>query len=81
MRCDFVIHLPLTANSRDAKEAPESHKCIRAKSGVQCDQPCLIVFSPPPAFLGEISRPTRCPENLTEFPFAPNFSLPGLEAI
>lgn len=77
----FCYPFTLTASSRDAKEAPDSHKCIRAKSGVQCDQPCLIVFSPPSAFLREIARPTRCPENLTEFPFAPNFSLPGVEGI
>ena len=53
----FCYPFALTASSRDSEEAPDSHKCIRTKSGVQCDQPCLIVFSPPSAFLREIARP------------------------
>jgi hypothetical protein len=74
----FCHPFTLTANSRDGKQALARHKRIDAKSGVQCDQ--TPVFSPT-IFLRQIARPTRCPKNLTEFPFGPNFSKPDLEVL
>ena len=76
--CDLFT---LTANSLGSEQALAPHKRIGAKAYVQCDQPQFIVFFPRAIFLQKIARPTRRPENLTEFPFAPNFSKPDLEGL
>jgi hypothetical protein len=71
----------LTAGSRDAKQASPSHRRIDPKSSVQRDQTHFIVFSLRTIFLRQIARPTLSLENLTEFPFGPNFSKPDLEGL
>ena len=70
-----------TADSRDGKQASPCHRRIGLKPTFQCDQPHLIVCSPHAIFPGQILRPTPCPKNLTEFPFAHKFSKPGLEVL
>jgi hypothetical protein len=77
----FCHPFTLIASSRDGKQALARHKRIGAKSSAQCDQPYLIIFSPRTIFLRQISRPTPCPKNLTEFPFGPNFSKPDWEGL
>ncbi len=77
----FCHPLVLTANSLDGKQELARHQCIGAESGVQCDQPHFIVFSPRTIFLRQLARLTLCPRNLTEFPFGPNFSKPDLEGL
>ncbi len=77
----FCHPLTLTVNIRDGKKALARRKCIGAKSRVQCDQPHFIVFSPHTIFLRPIARPTPCPKNLTEIPFAHSFSKPDLEVL
>ena len=77
----FCYPFTLTASSRDAKDTPNSYKCIRVESGVQSDQPESIVFFPSAIFLQQIARPAQCPENLTEFPVAHNFSKRDLEGL
>jgi hypothetical protein len=77
----FCHLLRLTPSSRDGKQGLIPHKRIGAKSSVQCDQSHFIVFSPRTIFLSRIVRPPRYPKNLTEFPFAPNFSKPDLEGL
>ncbi len=77
----FCHPFTLTANSRDAQQARVSRKRIGAKAGVQSNQPQLIVFFPSTIFLQQILRPAQSPRNLTEFPFAHNFSKPDLEVL
>jgi hypothetical protein len=77
----FCHAFTLTANSRDGKQARVPRKCVGAKAGVRCDQPQLIGFFPRAIFLQQIARPSRYPKNLTEFPFAHNFSKPDLEVL
>ena len=77
----FLELLTLTANSLDSEQALAHHKRIGANTGVRCVQPQFIVFFPRAIFLGQIARATPCPKNLTEFPFAHNFSKPDLEGL
>jgi hypothetical protein len=77
----FCHPFTLTANSRHGEKALARRKRIGAKSRVQCDQPHFIVFSTHTIFLRPIARPTPCPKNLTEFPFAHNFSKRDLEVL
>jgi hypothetical protein len=76
----FCHPFPLTANSRDPQQARVSRK-RGAKAGVQSNQPQFIVFFPRAIFLQQIARPIPCPKNLTEFPFAHNFSKHDLEVL
>jgi hypothetical protein len=75
----FCHPFPLTANSRDGGHALVYHKRVDPKSRVQRDQPHFIVSSARAIFLRQIVRPTPCSPNLTEFPFAHNFSKTDLE--
>jgi hypothetical protein len=77
----FCHPFPLRANSRDGEEALVCHKRVDPKSRVQRDQPHFIVFSPRTIFPGRIARPTPSRKNLTEFPFAHNFSRTDLEVL
>jgi hypothetical protein len=77
----FCHPFSLTVNSRDGEQALLFLARIDFKSSAQRDQPRVIVFSPRTIFLHQIARPTRCPRNLTEFAFAPNFSKPDLEVL
>ena len=77
----FCHPFTLTANSRDVEQALARRKRIGAKAGVQSDQPQFTVFFSRSIFFQKIARPTRRPQNLTEFPFAPNFSKPDLEGL
>jgi hypothetical protein len=77
----FCHPFTLTANSCDGKQAVPSHRRIGLKPTVQCDQQHLMIFFPRAIVPGQIARPTPCPENLTEFPCAPNFSKPDLEGL
>lgn len=74
----FCHPLTLTANSRDHEQALICHKRVDPKSRVQ---PHFIVFSPRAIFPKQIASPSPSPENLTEFPFAHNFSKPDLEVL
>jgi hypothetical protein len=71
----------LTANSRDGEQALVRHKRVDPKSRVQRDQPHFIVLSPRAIFLRHIAPPIPSAMNLTEIPFAPNFSKPDLEVL
>jgi hypothetical protein len=71
----------LTANPRDGEQALVRHKRVDPKSRVQRDQPHFIVFSPCTIFPKQIASPSPSPKNLTEIPFAPNFSKPDLEVL
>ena len=77
----FCHPFTLTANSRDGEQALARHQRFGAKAGAQSDQPQFTVFFSRAIFFQEIARPMRRPENLTEFPFAPNFSKPHLEGL
>jgi hypothetical protein len=77
----FCHPFRLTASSGDGKQGLIPHKRIGAKSSVQRDQTDFIVFSSRTIFLSRIVGPPRYPKNLTEFPFAPNFSKPVLEGL
>jgi len=77
----FCHPFTLTANSRDGEQALARHQRFGAKAGVQSDQPQFTVFFSRAIFFQKIARPTRRPQNLTEFPFAPNFSKPDLEVL
>jgi len=77
----FCHPFTLTANSRDVEQALARHQRFGAKAGVQSDQPQFTVFFSRAIFFQKIARPTRRPQNLTEFPFAPNFSKPDLEGL
>jgi len=52
----FCHSFTLTAGSRGGKQAPPSHRRIGLKRTVQCDQPHLIVLSPPAPFSVDRSR-------------------------
>jgi len=75
----FCHPFPLTANSPDAEQALVHHKRVDPKSRVQRDQPHIIVFSPRTIFPKQIASPSPSPKNLTEIPFAHNFSKTDLE--
>ncbi len=77
----FCHPFPLTANSRDGEQALVCHKRVDPKSRVQRDQPHFIVFSLRTIFPKEIADPSPSPTNLTEFPFAHNFSKTDLEVL
>jgi hypothetical protein len=77
----FCHPLTLTASSRDSELTPVPHKRVDPKSGVQRDHPHFIVFFRSAIFLRQILRPAQSPRNLTEFPFAHNFSKSDLEVL
>ena len=77
----FCHPFTLTANSLETERALAHQQRIGAKTGVRCVQPQFIVFFSSAIFFQKIARPTRRPENLTEFPFAPNFSKTDLEVL
>ena len=77
----FCHAFPLTANSRDGEPALVCHKRVDPKSRVQRDQPHFIIFSPRTIFPKQIASPSSSPKNLTEFPFAHNFSKTDLEVL
>jgi len=77
----FCHPFTLTANSRDGEQALARHQRFGAKAGAQSDQPQFTVFFSRAIFFQKIARPTRRPQNLTEFPFAHNFSKPDLEVL
>jgi hypothetical protein len=77
----FCHAFPLTANSRDGEQALVYHKRVDPKSRVQRDQPRFIVFSPRTILPKQIASPSPSPKNLTEFPFAHNFSKTDLEVL
>jgi hypothetical protein len=77
----FFDLFTLTANSLETEQALAPHNRIGAKTGVRCAQPQFIVFFPRAIFLQLIARTMRHPKNLTEIPFAPNFSKPDLEVL
>jgi len=76
--CDLFT---LTANSFGSEQALARHKQVDPKSRVQRDQPNFIVFSPRTIFPKQIASPSPSPKNLTEFPFAHNFSKTDLEVL
>ena len=77
----FCHPFSLTANSRDGEQALVCHKRVDPKCRVQRDQPHFIVFSPRTIFPKHIASPSPSPKNLTEFPFAHNFSKTDLEVL
>jgi len=77
----FCHLFPLTANSRDGEQALVCRKRVDPKSRDQRDQPHFIVFSLRTIFSIQIALLTWRLENLTEFPFAHNFSKPDLEVL
>jgi len=77
----FCHPFPLTANSRDGEQALVCHKRVDPKSRAQRDQPHFIVSSARAIFLRQIASPSPSPKNLTEFPFAHNFSKTDLEVL
>jgi len=77
----FAHSFTFGASSRNDKRRLASHQRIGAQSGVPCDQPLSSVFSPRAIPLVPITRSTQSQRNLTEFPFAANFSKPDLEDV
>ena len=77
----FCHSFTLITNSCDAEKALARHQRVGAKSRVQCDPPHFVVSSARAIFLRQIVRPTPSPTNLTEFPFAHNFSKTDLEVL
>lgn len=77
----FSHPFSLTANSHDTGRVRPRHERIGGKSSVRCDQAPSNVRFPRAIFLGQISRPTPSRKNLTEIPFAPNFSKPDLDVL
>jgi hypothetical protein len=77
----FAHSFTFGARSRSAKRRLASHQRIGAQSGVPCDQPLSGVFSPCAILLEPIAPSTQGQRNLTEFPFAANFSKPDLERV
>jgi hypothetical protein len=82
----FCHPFTLITNPRDGAKALARPEHTGAKSHVQCDPPHFAVSSAraiflQPIFLRKIACPTGCPRNLTEFPFARNFSKPDLEVL
>ena len=77
----FCHPFTLTAISRDGEQTLVCHKRVDPKSRVQRDQPHFIVFSPRTIFPKQSASPSPSPKNLTEFPFAHNFSKTDLEVL
>jgi len=77
----FCHPFPPTANSRDGEHVLIGHTRIDPKSSVQCALPRFVVFSSRIILVSQIALSTRRLENLTEFPFAHNFSKPDLEVL
>ena len=77
----FCHPFPLTADSRDGQPALVCRKRVDPESRVQRAQPHFIVFSPRTIFPKQIASPSPSPRNLTEFPFAHNFSKTDLEVL
>lgn len=77
----FCHSFILTTSPRDGEQTLVRHKRVDPKSRVQRDQPHFIVSSPRTIFPKQIVSPSPSPNNLTEFPFAPNFSKPDLEGL
>jgi hypothetical protein len=77
----FCHPFSLTAVSPDGEQALIRHSRIAPKHAVQLDQPPWIVSSSRAIFPGQIARPAPSRKNLTEFPFAHNFSKPDLEVL
>lgn len=71
----------LTASPRDGEQTLVCHKRVDPKSSVQRDQLRFVVFFLCTIFPGHIARPAPSAKNLTEFPFAHNFSKPDLEVL
>jgi hypothetical protein len=70
-----------TVHSLGSEQALAPHKRIEAKFCVQCDQPHFVVFFLCTISPRRIMRPAPSPKNLTEFPFARNFSKHDLEVL
>lgn len=77
----FCHPFTLTASPRDSEQTLVRHKRVDPKSSVQRDQPHFVVFFLCTIFRRHIARPAPSPKNLTEFPFAHNFSKPDLEVL
>ena len=77
----FCHPFTLTANSRDHEQALIYHKRVGAKSGVRCANHISFSSSRARFFLNRSLVRARLRENLTEFPFAHNFSKPDLEVL
>ena len=77
----FCHLFPLTPNSRDGAQALVCPKRADPKSRAQRDQPHFIVVSPRTIRPKQIASPRPSPNNLTEFPFAHNFSKTDLEVL
>ena len=77
----FCHPFPLTANTPDGEPALVCHQRVDPKARVQRDQTHFIVFSPRTIFPKQIASPRPSPNNLTEFPFAHNFSKTDLEVL
>ena len=77
----FCHPFPLTANARDGELTLIRRKPVGLKSSAQRHQPHFIVFSPRTICSGHIARATPSRKNLTEIPFAHNFSKPDLEVL
>ena len=77
----FCHSLTLTASPRDGEQTLVRQKRVDPKSRVLRDQPHFIVFSLRAIFPKQIASPTPFPKNLTEFPFAHNFSKHDLEVL
>lgn len=77
----FCYFFGLTASSPDARQTLARHRRFVSGSRIPCGQAHLFVYSRRSIFLRPITRPTWCPQNLTEFPFAHNFSMPDLEVL
>jgi len=74
----FCHPLTLTASPRDGEQTLVRQKRVDPKSRVQ---PHFIVFSPRAIFPKQVASPSTSPKNLTEIPFAHNFSKPDLEVL
>lgn len=77
----FCYFFDLTASSRDAKQTLARRRRLISGCRIPCGQPHFFVYFRRSIFLGPIIRPILCPQHLTEFPFAHNFSLPDLEGL
>ena len=77
----FCHPFTLPASPRDGEQTLVRQKRVDPKSRALRDQPHFIVFSLRTIFRRHIPRAASFPKNLTEFPFAPNFSKPDLEVL
>ena len=71
----------LKASPRDREQTLVRHKRVDPNSSVQRDQPHFVVFFLSTIFPKQIACPSSSPKNLTEFPFAHNFSKTDLEVL